>query len=298
MLAVVLVLGALGLGAGLFAWLRGGATVAQEPESCYRLPSSGRLVCSGELAKRHPPETRPAFDAETGCIIYPNNMLECPEVERARPQAPPTSPQPLPTLPPHPYRNNRDAVLKAPPVHRKGPAADLGRADCPAGWSALVSETTGFSLCFPPDAGLIRSGQPQPPPSTETWGHGPGGWEEFVNIVVRGGYVSVHLMGGSSAPYAPDVTFEDLPEVTLGGQAARRFENRRADGAPVVPSGPDFVQEQFGYTLRRGQVDWTVVGVVKMVCSQLCPQLTFLTPAEMQAAKELLERVAATVRIP
>jgi hypothetical protein len=67
--------------------------------------------------------------------------------------APPGSPTPTPIL-----RRNEGAILTEPAVHKAGDAASLGRTDCPAGWQAVVSETSGMSICFPPEGRLTRGG--------------------------------------------------------------------------------------------------------------------------------------------
>ncbi len=154
---------------------------------------------NNEPAPRSPPPLCPGVieqprvcqqDPKTG-LPLPGSDPMCPPVPVC-PTCPfPFTPEPSPDL--GPFKPNPAAVLPAPPVHRVGDAAALGRTDCPAGWQALVSDTTGMSVCFPPDATLYG-----PSPETGSWGWGSGGeWDEAVIAVLPEGRgdVTVHRIG-------------------------------------------------------------------------------------------------------
>ncbi len=114
--------------------------------------------------------------------------------------------QPVPFPPPPPI--NEAALLAAPPVHRVGDAKALGRNDCPAGWQAVVSDTTGVSVCFPADIGKL----------TDSGFQSPGGWEEALMINIPGDNEKPNLgirvirSAGTSGPYHTNCA---QPEISL-----------------------------------------------------------------------------------
>lgn len=114
------------LAAGLWLGLRQDSTIAQEPE-CQVL-EGGKAYCS-ERDRLNPPSP-----------IKPGDLTATPEPRRI------------------PYQRNDNALLTAPPVQRFGPAHQLGRADCPSDWNALVSDTSGMSICLPSGWRLSRGG--------------------------------------------------------------------------------------------------------------------------------------------
>jgi hypothetical protein len=180
-------------------------------------------------------------------------------------------------------------VLTTQPVHRVGDAKELGRDDCPEGWQALVSDTTGFSFCFPPEA-KVRS----PAFDPHVWGW-PGNWDEAASAVLGNGkleelYVSVHRIGWTGGePYEALIQYR---EASISGQMATRYEIRRNDGSAVDPSS--LLQESFGYLVDRADVIWEIRVEVLLGL----PGNVALGASEIAERRQQAEQITSTVVVP
>lgn len=251
-----------GLAAGLLLTLRGSSsTIAQQP-GCVIL-KGGKEYCP-EREKLNPPSTY------TPIPVIPAPVGSTPGATAV--------PRPTPAPIPLPYRLNPAAVLPAPPVHRVGPAHQLGRTDCPAGWNALISDSTGMSVCFPRDAQYLNGAK-------DRFWHWEDGWDEGVIIVVPQGSVTVHRIGNASIMFAPQVNKEQLTDDIVNGLPAKTWVRANPDGRPIDPT-ESRTQEAFGYIISRGNVDWEVsihVGI---------------NQPDIAASKAFLRQIVATVQIP
>lgn len=198
---------------------------------------------------------------------------------------PPPFYNPTPGSDTSPFKSNPKAVLTSQPVHRVGDAKELGRKDCPEGWQALVSDTTGFSFCFPADAKVIS-----PAFDVNAWGW-PGNWEEAASASLdQEVYVSVHRIGlTGGTPY------EELIEYTavnFAGFSATKYEIRRDDDGAV--SASSLLQEEFGYLVERPDGTWEIRVEVLLDL----PGNVALRQSEIVDRRTLGEQVLSTVVLP
>jgi hypothetical protein len=171
---------------------------------------------------------------------------------------------------------NPDAVLSSPPIHRVGEAKALGRSDCPEGWQALASDSTGVSVCFPSDAEVTGPRK------------GPSGWDEEVFIDIPLGYVIVHRLGESAG--LPSIEKAEWSSVSFDGGEAERYEIRNSDGTPLDPGVS--VQEQFGLLIMRGQFQWEINAFVSS------RGVEPLSSDERVSIRTRLRQIVDTVDIP
>jgi hypothetical protein len=252
------------------------AQCIQDPKDLENPAEAGPPLCQ--------PFPTPACssDPKTG-LPLPGSNQYCPPIALCETCPLPTIAPDVPTIDFGPFAPNPAAVLTSPPQHRVGDAVALGRTDCPAGWRALVSDTTAMSVCFPAEATLYG-------PSPESGGYGWGAgdrWDEAATVVLPEGDVTAHRIGaafgGTAAGLFPDV---------VGGLPVRRYDRRGPDGSPLDPSL--LLQESFGYVLERGEFVWEVKANIRLQP----PGNQGLTPAKVAAARLVLEQVMATVRVP
>lgn len=225
------------------------------------------------------------YDLDTG-IPLPGSHPMCPRIAPCVGCTP--IPVPWPTVDFGSWEPNPEAALKEPPQHRVGDAKDLGREDCPDGWQALVSDTTGMSLCFPPEGHVYG-----PHPESGGWGWAvttDSGtfWDEAAVVVLPQGDVTVHRIGlsggirGESAPPSND---------TVAGLAVQRYDVKAPDGEPVDPSM--LAQEWSIFVAARADGAWEIVLKVRSKADG-----TAMTAAEVAAARDALMALVATVRVP
>jgi len=164
---------------------------------------------------------------------------------------------PRPTPKPSLLRDNPAAELTAPPVHQAGDAAALGRSDCPNGWQAAVSDTTGMSVCFPGDIGKIAD-----PITAEEFQFGQH-HEDRLDITLSGrelpAIASINIVrsAGVSGPLFLDC---DEPQGTqLLGSPAK---------VCIWPEGKDEVWEAvtpvyaISYLIEKSGFQWVFVAVI------------------------------------
>jgi hypothetical protein len=184
-----------------------------------------------------------------------------------------------------PFKSNPNAVLTTQPVHRVGDAKELGRDDCPEGWQALVSDTTGLSFCFPPEA-KVRS--PAFDPHVGGW---PGNWDELVFASLDAGVtVGVHRIGWTGGePYEELIRYG---ESDFDGHPATTYEIRRDDNSAV--SAGSLLQEEVGYLVQRPDGVWRILVEVRLDLPGNVP----LRESEVGARRLLGEQIALTVILP
>ncbi len=255
-LILVLFVAAGGLTGGILAVTRGGA---QEPDDCFVLPG-GKTECPGDLLEQDP-------GVKQSPPLAPGPFSTAPPVEGV-----------FPTRPPKPYRLNPEAVLTDVPVHRVGLATQMGRTDCPATWNALVSDTTGMSVCFPAHATYMNGAK------DNAWYGGPEGSDEGVVIIIPEGSVTIHRIGRADVTFAPEVSKDQLPTVQLKDRQAAFWALANADGSPVASDL--LAQEVFGYIISQGDIDWEISAEVH------------INVPEIAMAKHSLNQIIDTVVIP
>ncbi len=222
---------------------------------------------------------------ETG--VARNQQPGCPPISKC-----PTCP--IPTVVPAPtkaplIRNNPAAVLSSPPVHRVGDAVALGRSDCPAGWQADVSDTTGMSICFPADAGRVTSHESGMTDAVT----GVVRYEDRIEITLSGSnlpavaVINVLRSAGMSGPFDLDCP---QPESTRIGDSPAKScvwpEGKEGDvgEAGVVPW---FIS---AHLIDRAGYQWVFHGVIWGVVGH--------PTGDTSSLKGSISQVLSTLRLP
>jgi hypothetical protein len=150
------------------------------------------------------------------------------------------------------------------PVHVNGSAVDIGRTDCPAGWLAGRSETSGFSICYPPSGSY--SGQPSI--YLDTWTDGA-----VVSLSDGGQVVALvglkHLAVGVSDNF---VECSEPERVQLSGQPASLCVWEDGGALPINRDDYPGLVKVYGYYLEDG-ADRIAVDVLLYARAQ--PEGTF-----------------------
>ena len=215
----------------------------------------------------------PTEDSDPLCgLVAPCEGCPLPEVPRATPK---------PSL----LRDNPAAELTAPPVHQAGDAAALGRSDCPNGWQAAVSDTTGMSVCFPGDIGKIAD-----PITLEEFEYGER-HEDRLDITLSGrnlpGVVSINIIrsAGVTGPWSMDC--EQPEEIELLGSPAK---------VCIWPEGKDEVWEIVrpvyirSYLIEKSGFQWVFEAVIVVGAEEPTGDISLL--------KGTIAEVLETLRLP
>jgi len=256
------------------------AQCIQDPKDLENPAEAGPPLCQ--------PFPTPACsnDPKTG-LPLPGSNQYCPPIALCETCPLPTIAPDVPTIDFGPFAPNPAAVLTSPPQHRVGDAVALGRTDCPAGWRALVSDTTGMSVCFPADIGRVTSGESgMTDPVT-----GVVRYEDRIEITLSGSNlpavvtVNVVRSAGLSGPYWLDCAHPDFTPVL--GLPAKTCVYPDGVSEAFESAVPLFIS---AHEIEKSGFQWVFAGVVWGVIGQPRPDTAALNRTILQ--------MLSTLRLP